>query len=113
MDDALYSVTFGAVGNMAERNGGVLTVKGGQITGGDSIYYYIGACQTVNKKVIGDARIVKHLTGGVNVFGDDAAEFTVTLEATVNDDGTVTGTMQRTDKQTPPLPFTLTHKRTI
>jgi hypothetical protein len=90
IEEALYVVAFGDAGiggSITPRNGGLSSLETGRIYGGDSGYYYIGSYQVEHGTITASVRIVKHNFAAANVFGDNAADFTVAIVGTTTETG--------------------------
>jgi hypothetical protein len=81
--DGLWTVEFAS--SIGSFGGGVTVFKGGQISGGDNTYFYVGEYQVTGTNFRATLKVAPFIKGAPSVF--NTKDQTLTLELT----GAVTG----------------------
>jgi T3SS negative regulator,GrlR len=82
---------------------GVVVLKDGKITGGDTVIAYTGSCNQVGDEFTADISTKRHTPGQLSVFGIDKIDLKLTGKST----GTM-ATCRGTSRQAPGMTFEAT-----
>ncbi len=114
--EALWTIEFQDVHGWV--NGGVVVFETNRVFGGDSNYYYVGQFEQTKYGLTADARIVHYHGEARTAFGDDAKDFTVSIQGTYlqvakgeqRSEDIIMGKMRRTDSPQQELVIRLTRR---
>ena len=87
MKQGLYRIHFHTAGGASQAMGaGVVSLRDGRVSGGDSNFYYTGAYHLDGTKVTVHATVLRHTNepGSRSIFGTDTTKVTLTGSADID-----------------------------
>lgn len=99
--DGLWTAKFGS--SDGSYGTGVLTLRDGKVSGGDSLYFYSGIFVVRNNIFHAELTITPYVKDAVSVFGTRGEKLTLNLAGRVAPDGTIVA--HGSAKQRPGIEF--------
>ncbi len=99
--DGLWTAEFGS--SAGGFGGGVATLQGGTITGGDGTYFYVGNYEVTGSTFRATLKVSPYIEGAESVFKTKGRDLTLELSGSITADGQVIA--QGTPRELPGVRF--------